>query len=169
MRAGASRELAALLTAQAPDVLALCEIDPGDAFSIATRFALEWAYRGGQALLWSSRFTARDVHDSYLPTPSALPIDRRGFLRVDGAYDGIACSLVTTQISEVRERRIIELRFLRTQLRACAPRALLFAQVPEGRIGVRDLGFDEIASDGAQRAFARGFERETPHARCSRV
>ena len=137
----------------------MCEIEPGDAFSLATRFAMQWAYRGGQALFWNARFAASDVQDTYLPVVSALPIDRRGFLRVDGVFEGDRCSLVTTQIDEVRERRILGLRFLRTQLRACESRALLFAQLPKFGARVRDLGFVDLIDERGLHVCSRGFHR----------
>ena len=158
IRAGASRKLAAFITQSAPDVFAVCEIEPGDAFSVATRFAMQWAYRGGQALFWNARFAESDVQDTYLPVVSALPIDRRGFLRVDGVLEGDRCSLVTTQIDEARERRILGLRFLRTQLRACESRVLLFAQLPMVGARVHDLGLVELIDGTVLHVCSRGFD-----------
>ena len=157
IRAGASRKLAAFITESAPDVFAVCEIEPGGAFSLATRFALQWAYRGGQALFWNVRFAAGDIQDTYLPVVSPLPIDRRGFLRVDGVLEGDRCSLITTQIDEVRERRILGLRFLRAQLRACESRVLLFAHM-QSHTNVRDLGFENFIDEGGLQVSSRGFD-----------
>src|SRR5581483_9148979 len=112
--------LASLVDDARPDVLAVCEIEPGDALSLATRFALQWAYRGRQALFWSARVRADAVHDLYLPR-AGRPFERRGLLRVDASLDGDPCALVATQFASDRGERIPELRFARSQLRGCGP------------------------------------------------
>ena len=110
------RKLAAFVAQTTPDFLAICEIGSGDARSLATRFALQWAYRGRQAIMWTPAFTPQKVHDRYLPAPH--PFDRRGFVRVDGTLGDIPCALMTTQFASDRSTRDAQLRFARTQLRA---------------------------------------------------
>lgn len=150
------RALASFVDESEPHVLGVCEIDAGDALSLATRFALEWAYRGRQALFWRTPFRAHAVHDRYLPVRAARLFDRRGLLVVDADADGAPCTLAATQLSAERESLLPELRFARAQLRGARP-ALLFADMPAHRLGFSDLGFARCA-DGI---FARGFPVET--------
>lgn len=149
------RKLAAFLDTVRPHVLGVCEIPAGDALSLATRFAYEWAYRGKQALFWSARFRAHAVHDRYLPSSAARLFDRRALLVVDGALEGAPCMLAATQLDGARESLIADLRFVRRYLRGSGP-ALLFAQLPDYRIGVSDLGFSRVADGIFERGFAPG-------------
>lgn len=153
------RSLAELFARERPDVLAVCEIDAGDALSIATRFAVQWAYRGRQALFWNDRFNARHVHDLYLPARAARPFDRRGLLRVDATYDSRPCMLAATQFSDEREGRIRELRFARAQLRQSAADAIFFAHLRYRAIAFDDLGFRDVTPDARseERIYLRGF------------
>jgi endonuclease/exonuclease/phosphatase family metal-dependent hydrolase len=145
------------MQAQRPaDILAISEIEPGDALVLATRFAMQWAYRGGQALLWNKRFIVREIRDLYLPIAGAGMFGRRGFLRVDGSLNGEGCTLVATHLSSRRERRIPELRFMRAHLRACEPEALAFIQSDGGALRIEDLGFYPVEHERAQFIFARG-------------
>lgn len=152
VRAGAMRKLAAFVDAQQPQVMGICEIDAGDALALATRFALQWAYRGRQALFWSAPVRARTVHDRYLPLRAARLFDRRGLLIVEAECDAQPCILAATQLSSERSAFLPELRFARTHLRGTT-RALLFADMPPYRVGFADLGFTAV-DDGI---FARGF------------
>jgi hypothetical protein len=154
------RSLASLVAREAPDVLAVCEIDPGDALSVATRFALQWAYRGRQALFWRDVLAAREVHDVYLPVRPERPFERRGFIRVDAMYNRRECALVTTQFSSDRNALVPELRFVRTQLRRVARDAVVFVHLRDRAIAFEDLGFRNMAiqSGGADRVYVRGFE-----------
>lgn len=147
------RELAAFVDEVKPHVMGVCEIDAGDALSLATRFALQWAYRGRQALFWRAPFRAHAVHDRYLPVRAARLFDRRGLLVIDADVDGVPCALAVTQLSSVREQFIVELRFARSHLRGTQP-ALLFAQMPPYRVGFSDLGFERIHEGIFQRGFA---------------
>ena len=155
-RAGAYRRLAAFVDGAKPDILALATIDPGQALALATRFAMQWAYRGGQALLWNGRYEALQIEQTYLPASFALPIDRRGFLCVEGMLDGSACTLAVTRFHTARSKRIVELRFVRTQLRDRV-RALVFASIRAGRIGLSDLGFAHAVGEGCEAIWTRGF------------
>ena len=154
------RRLAGFVVESNPNIVAICEIEPGDALSLATRFALQWAYRGRQALFWNARFFARDVHDLYLPLRAGRPFDRRGFVRVDGNLETRACTLVATQFSAERDARTAELRFARTQVRGGAPEAMFFALVPERSTALAGLGFRDVTPDAesAGRVLVRGFE-----------
>jgi hypothetical protein len=141
-RAGAMRALATRIATLEPDVLALCQVDDGNALAIATRFDREWAYRGGQALLWGRRFEADRVYDLYLPASPGRPFDRRALLRVDGRADGTPLTLFATQFSNGRDA-VRELRFVRAGVRAVRDRALLFVSEPvPARAGFGDLGFE---------------------------
>lgn len=146
------RKLAAFVDAQQPHVVGICEIDAGDALALATRFALQWAYRGRQALFWKAPVRAHTVHDRYLPLRAARLFDRRGLLIVDAECDAQPCMLAATQLSSERTAFVPELRFARTHLRGSV-RALLFADVPHYRVGFADLGFVRIEEG----IFARGF------------
>lgn len=156
VRAGAMRALAEFVAGAAPHAMGVCEIDAGDARLLATRFALQWAYRGRQALFWTEPFQAHAVHDRYLPLRAARVFDRRGLLIVDADLNGEPCVLAATQLRGERESYVPELRFARRHLRGRA-QTLLFADVPAGRGGFTDLGFAQIA-DGL---FARGFGART--------
>lgn len=125
-------------------MLAISEIDAGDALATATRFDREWAYRGGQALLWKRRIHVERVHESYLPAFPARPFDRRGLLRVDGRVDSIALSLFATQFALDRHR-VRDLRFTRAALRSAEETAALFVGEPGvGKVGFKDLGFATV-------------------------
>ncbi len=155
VRTGAMRQLAAFVDQAKPHVMGVCEIDAGDALSLATRFALQWAYRGRQALFWKTPFRAHAVHDRYLPARAAHLFDRRGLLVVDADLDGAPCMLAATQLSSERESYVPELRFARRHLRG-ETRALLFADVPAHHEGFSDLGYSEIADGVYERGFPAG-------------
>jgi hypothetical protein len=150
------RELAEFVDSAKPNVMGVCEIDAGDALSLATRFVLQWAYRGRQALFWTTPFRAHAVHDRYLPVRAATLFDRRGLLIVDADAGGEPCVLAATQLRGERESYVPELRFARRHLRGPA-HALLFADMPRHDRGFADLGYAEIA-DGI---YVRGFSAET--------
>ena len=144
-------------------MLGVSGIEPGDALSLATRFALQYAYRGGQALFWNQRFDARLIEDLYLPAGSALQIERRGFLLVEGVLRARPCTIAVTQFDAQRNRRVAELRYARTRLRAAGSYAFLFAAMPPGRIGITDLGF--MALPAAQESiWMRGAQTEAVEA-----
>lgn len=149
------RELASFVDAEKPHVMGICEIDAGDALSLATRFALQWAYRGRQALFWKAPLRVHAVHDRYLPVRVPHLFDRRGLLIVDADIGGEPCMLAATQISTQREGYVPEMRFARRHMRG-AQRALLFADVPGYGIGFADLGFVQIADGIFARAFSSG-------------
>lgn len=146
------RGLASFVENEKPDVLAICEIGSGDALSLATRFALHWAYRGRQALFWNERFNAGEVHDLYLPGR------RRGFVRVDGMLDSQPCTLVATQLSDERTVRIPELRFARAEVRSMRSAAIVFAHLHDRTIAFDDLGLLDVTpeADSEERVYLRG-------------
>jgi hypothetical protein len=153
------RRLAGFVDEVRPDAFAVCEIDSGDAFALATRFALQWSYRGRQALYCTGAFVMRAVHDVYLPVRPAHPLDRRGLLRVDAAWQNRACTLATTQIAADRESRIRELRFARSQLRAATHDAIAFVHLEQRAIAFSDLGFGDVTPEGGdERIYVRGFD-----------
>lgn len=154
VRSGAMRSLASFVHDVTPHVMGICEIDAGDALALATRFALEWAYRGRAALFWRAPFRASAVHDRYLPGGAARLFDRRGLLIVDADREGAPCTLAATQLGASRETFVPELRFARSQLRGALP-ALLFVDMPPYRLDFRDLGLQAIGEG----IFARGFAR----------
>jgi hypothetical protein len=132
-------------------------ITAGDALALATRFDLGWAYRGGEALFWTAHFSAFAVHDTYLPAAARWPFERRGLIRIDGAYGQHPLALVATQLSNDRAARIRELRALRAELRAIAGSTMLFAGGMNGseRIAFGDLGLRCIASESDCAIFGR--------------
>jgi len=145
---GAARAAAQVIAAGDEAVVCLHGIDEGDALALATRFDRLWAYRGGQALLWTTAFLAAHVSARYLPGPPLRPFDRRGFLEIDGAADGVRMHLIATQFSTERAAYIRELRFARRIMRAVDGAALLFVDAtPPGAAGLRDPGFDVVARD----------------------
>ncbi|MDQ2991905.1 MAG: hypothetical protein M3R30_03660 [Candidatus Eremiobacteraeota bacterium] len=156
---GAMLRLATTIEETTPDVLAVCEIDAGDAFALATRFARQWAYRGGQALFWTRAFTASAVHDLYLPFAIQRPFDRRGLLRVDGTSGAAPVALFATQFGGARAFAVPEMRFARTQLNATMARAIAFAQMEIAAPGLGGRGVELLAEDAETGiyAYARGF------------
>jgi hypothetical protein len=160
---GAMQALAATVAETDPDVLAVCEIDAGDAFALATRFARGWAYRGGQAIFWTRAFAAATVHDLYLPFAIARPFDRRGILRVDGTLGASPAALFATQFDEARAFAIPEVRFARRQLHASSGSAIAFAQTNRAVPGLRGRGIELLADDGEAGiyVYAHGFAART--------
>jgi hypothetical protein len=155
------RSLASFLAESDPDVMALGEIDAGDALALATRFDRQWAYRGGQALLWNARVAAREVHDLYLPV-APLAFERRGLLRIDGEVGEAPLALFATQFGADRNK-VREMRFARAHARAAPALAMLFVTSPLGRIGFSDLGYeamDEHDTSEEVEIAARGFQLE---------
>jgi len=142
------RSLAAFIDRADPDVLALCEIDAGDALALATRFARHWAYRGSQALIWKPHLHQAKVRHAYLPRVPLRPLERRGFLRVATRLGSGSLELVATQVSDQREQRVRDLRYLRSSLRKIHQSCVLFAVMPRTHIGVQDLGFRTLV-DGS--------------------
>jgi hypothetical protein len=154
-RAGAARRLATLVHAHEPNVLAIGRIDPGDALALATRFAMDWAYRGGQAIFWRRPFEVDAVHDYYQPAAIGLALERRGLVVVESHYGSQRCILAATAFGRYRDSYVFELRFTRARLRG--PRAaVLFAELPRSSAGIEDLGFRPIAES----IYIRGFAQE---------
>jgi hypothetical protein len=153
------RSLAAFVAEHDPHILAIAEIDAGDALALATRFARQWAYRGRQALFWNGAFVEHAVHELYLPFRAANPFDRRALLRVDGALEGRSCALYATQFARAPEQCVPELRFVRERLCVQHGPAVLFAHQPGRQITFEDLGYVDALgnADGDERIYARGF------------
>jgi hypothetical protein len=158
VRAGAMRKLAAAVVDFHADVLAVCEIGSGDARALATRFALQWAYRGRQAIFWQAAFHPQRITDLYLP--ARTPLRRAGFVHVEGTMNSEQCALTTTQFARSREQRIAQLHFARTHLRMTPQSTLFFACSPERAMPLSDLGFRKLAAndEAAQNVYVRGFE-----------
>jgi hypothetical protein len=164
------RRLAAFVAQTRPHILAVCDIPPGDSLSLATRFDLQWAYRGKQALFWNAAFAPGGVEGEYLPLRAPRLFGRRGFVRVDGMLGDLSLTIAVTQFGRDRRLRIPELRFARTQLRSAHRAAVFFAQFRQRRIGFADLGFHDIApSAQEQRIFVRGLEAYEPRAAIATV
>jgi hypothetical protein len=147
------RSLASFVDEAQPHVMGICEIESGDALAVATRFALQWAYRGHQAIFWKAPFGVRAVHDLYLPVQGARIFDRRGLLILDAELSGQACTLAATQLSSDRASYVRELRFTRGHLRGGDP-ALVFADVPAPARRFSDLGFAQLGNGIFARRFA---------------
>lgn len=143
------RKLAAFAAHERPALLAICEMPSGDSLSLATRFALQWAYRGRLALFWTQAFAAYSVHD-----------EQRGFLRVDGALDGTACTIAAARFSRERQRLIPQTRFARAQLRKANACAVFFAQRPARAEIFADLGFHDVTPEGdaGERIYLRAID-----------
>lgn len=152
------RSLAAFVAETQADIFAVCEIEAGDALALATRFALEWAYRGRQALFWNAVFKASEVADVYLPASGAKQLARRGFLRVNGSLNARTCALYTMQFASDRDE-IAQRRFARARLRAETGPALLFAYDARAKLRLDDLGFVESngSSEARERIWVRDF------------
>jgi hypothetical protein len=151
------RSLAALFAAADPGIAALSEIDAGDALAMATRFDREWAYRGGQALLWKRNVTAHAVHDLYLPMSALRPFDRRGLLRLDAEAEGVPLHVFATQFAADRAA-IRDLRFARAAVRGVDGNVLLFIAEPgPSRIGFAGTGLRSVAPAPSMAIWARGF------------
>lgn len=149
--------LAALFAEADPDVAALSQIDAGDALATATRFDREWAYRGGQALLWKRDVVAHAVHDLYLPMSALRPFDRRGLLRLDAEWRGVPLHAFATQFAGDRTA-IRDLRFARSAIRSVDGNVLLFISNPaSSRIGFADVGLRSVAPARSVAIWARGF------------
>ena len=134
------RSLAEQVSSTKPDILVISEIDDGNALAVATRFDLQWAYRGGQAVMWNARLAPLSVEETYLP-PALPALQWRGLLRVDLRCDNAALSLFTTRLAPDRSR-VRDLRFVRSVLRReAASSSILFVTNPPKRDTFRDLGF----------------------------
>jgi hypothetical protein len=157
---GAMRSLAELFAGAEPDVAALSDIDAGDALATATRFDRQWAYRGGQALLWKRRFVAHAVHDLYLPGSALRPFDRRGLLCVDADDGGAQLHLFATQFAGDRSA-VRDLRFARAAIRKATGSVLLFVSEPGSlKTGFADLGLQRVVPDANLAMWARGYRLE---------
>jgi hypothetical protein len=139
------RSLASFFAHAEPDVAAIGGIDGGGALSIATRFALGWAYRDGQALFWNDAFAAARV------------LEGRGPLRVEGTYAGRALDVFGVRLARDRVRN---LRLARSAVREAPGRVLLFAAGLWGRIRFEDLGLAEVGATSRSDACvaARAFD-----------
>jgi hypothetical protein len=150
-RAGAMRALAQCVSDSDPDVLALSEVDSGDALAMATRFDRQWAYRGGQAVLWNRRFAAAKVHELFLPAAPLQPFERRGLLRVDGICNAGDVSLFAARFAPDRAC-VRDLRYARSAIRAArTARIVLFVTDPPaaGSAAFRDLGLQAVSAGDA--------------------
>lgn len=156
-RAGAMRSLAAFYDRARADVLAVTEIDAGDALALATRFALQWAYRGGQAVFWQRGLRATAIRDNYLPFSPARPFERRGVVEVTLQVFGAPCTVLATKVSAQREPRVREVRHLRTVARGAQRACIVLAVMPPNSAELRGLDF--------VRAGCRGVDDEAIYVR----
>ena len=153
------RAAAAAIAAEDPAFVCLHGVDPGDALMLATRFARAHAYRGAQAILWTPKFAATEVHDRYLPAAPLRPFDRRGILQIDGTFGTERLTLLATQFSPEREGAIRELRFARRVLRGIggALAAFVAGMSPAARrIGFADLQLHALAQNEGTMVGVRG-------------
>lgn len=157
-RAGAMRSLASFYDEHRPDVFAICRMKPGDALALATRFSLQWAYRGRQALFWTSAFKHAWLEDPYLPFHVTRPLDRRAFVRIDVERNGQTYTLAETEFARTQMQRTRELRFVRTALRRTHAPAIFFAHIPEQHAKFSDLGFQDASAhtNAHERIYVRG-------------
>jgi len=155
------RSLAAFLSQVEADVVALNGIEAGDALATATRFDFQWAYRGRQALLWSRRVVAKEVHDVYLPSATLRPFERRGLLRVDALHEDAPLHVFAAACAPDRSG-ISDLRFTRAMLRSSHDDVLLLATMPHTRIGFGDLRMQTVSDGGDLAIAAGGYELTQP-------
>jgi hypothetical protein len=156
------RSLAAFYDRVRPDVLAVCEIDAGDALALATRFALQWAYRGGQAVFWLGALRATGIRDNYLPFSPVRPFERRGIVEVTMQIADAPATILATHVAAEREQRIREVRHLRTVARGAHPACIVFAVMPASRIELGGLGFTRAGCRGVdnEALYVRGYHIE---------
>lgn len=150
------RSLAAHCAQGTYDVIAVSEIAPGEALSFATRFDLQWAYRGSQALFWGAQLEHARCSELYLPLRLTRPFARRAFLRVDADRGKHPLTLGITQLSASRTMRAAELRFLRAELRKAQPQALLFVSCDDPAFSFAAGEWSEFAASGSLRCVTRG-------------
>lgn len=129
---------------------------------MATRFALQWGYRGGQAVFWNPAFVAGPIRDTYLPFSPLRPFERRGLVRVDLQLASANVGVFATQIGPGRDQRIREWRYVRNALRDTAGPALVLCVLPQARASLSDMDFMRVGCRGVddECVFARGFEVE---------
>lgn len=121
---------------------------PGDALAFATRFDLQWAYRGSQALFWQSAFERAQCTDLYLPLHLRRPFQRRGLVQVHVECAQRAFTITLTQFSPERDVRAIEMQFVRTSLRNdAAPHGLFFAACSDESFALHAHGW--LAAPGS--------------------
>jgi hypothetical protein len=155
------RALTEQAIASNPDLLAVSEIDDGDALALATKTNRQWSYRGGQALLWRTKFASFGLHESYL-APALRSLQWRGVLRVDLRAEETEVSLLTTRFAPDR-RRVRDLRAVRSLLRDAPVERMILCITnppPKGDRVLSDLGFatsDCVAASDALMA-VRGCE-----------
>lgn len=161
-RAGAMRSLAAFYDAHLPDVFAICRMTPGDALAFATRFSLQWAYRGRQALFWTPEFTGARCEDPYLPFHLPRPLDRRALIRIDVERGVQTVTFAATEFARTQTQRAAEMRFVRGALRKMHSPAVFFAHVAAQYAKFADLGFEDVSGDPdvRERIYARGLRVE---------
>lgn len=154
------RSLAAFIESVKPDICAVCDIESGDALALATRFIMQWAYRGGQAVFWNKHAQATEILDEYLPFSPRRPFERRGLVRVDLRVGSWPARVYATQIGAERDQRIRDLRYLRAALRDTSGACMLFCVSPPSRIEYGDLGFTRAGCRGVdgETLWLRGFD-----------
>lgn len=157
-RAGAMRSLASFYDARKPHVFAISRMTPGDALALATRFSLQWAYRGRQSVFWQNGLTNARCEDPYLPFHLARPLDRRALVRVDVDRGTHPLTIAATQFARTQTQRVPELRFVRKVLRAAQARTVFFAHLYPQYAKFGDLAFVDAMSafEGPLRIFVRG-------------
>ncbi|MGR4064449.1 MAG: hypothetical protein ACLQPV_03270 [Vulcanimicrobiaceae bacterium] len=160
------RALATFVAGAGFDAFAVSDIDSGDALALATRFALQWAYRGRQALFWTPHYEAKTCRDEYLPFNPARPFERRASIHIEGSRDGNDLALFATRFSDERGARVPELRVVRNALRKTKSAALVFADnLKENAFA--DLGFERV--DGTAHDLLVVTRGVRAHATCSRI
>lgn len=154
------RSLAAFYDRAAPEILAVCEIDAGDALALATRFALQWAYRGGQAVFWQSTMRATGIRDNYLPFTPARPFERRGIVEVTMQMFERPGAVLATQIGTERDQRVREVRHLRSVALTAPRQCIVFSIMPPNRVELGGMGFTRAGCRGVEdeAVFVRGLE-----------
>ncbi len=164
------RSLAQFFARIDPEILALCEIDAGNALSLATRFVRHYAYRGGQALFLKSSIAITAVRDEHVPLWPSRPFDRRGVVCVKARHGNGNISILTAKIAREREQRAAEIRHLRNVVRALETPAVLFINLPH-QAALHFPGYERVAFARplSERIYQSGFVvrttsvEEAPH------
>lgn len=154
LRTGSMRALAEYLARKKPAVAAISRIGAGDARSLATRFGLQWVYRGRQALFWDQRFSAIRVDTAYVQ--ARLPLRRTGLIEVEGMLAEERCTLALTEVAS--ESAAAQLDSVVNRLLLHSPRALVCIRCHPPAIALAQRGLARMTPEQDLQVFARGFD-----------
>ena len=155
LRTGSMRALAQYVASKTPAVLAVSGIGAGDARSLATRFGLQWVYRGRQALFWDQHFTATRIDTAYVQARS--PLRRTGLIEVHGMLSNEQCTLAVTHIAA--ESAPVQLDSVVKRLLLHGARAVVCIRSHRPASALIARGLTVVTPPQELQVFARGFDR----------